>query len=236
MSRGEGWAKLPRAFIAGIANLGDTELRVLLWLIGQREAGNPVEIDRALMQAEIGRSEDQVARTLQSLATAGRITFIPGRPLGRGRGRQRGVATVTAPELVIRPRTHAESKPDNRTRADADSKSLRLRTGAGVGPRTGAGSVLEENKREEQLARLRRSGAHLTRKGESIAEEWTELVEVHGIDAVLGSMAKLPPKDKWPSRVRSALDLIAELPGITERKVTADEARALLGLPSGANP
>ena len=90
-----------------------------------------------------------------------------------------------------------------------------------------------ERQGEETLARLLRSGAHLTRKGESIAEEWLELVAGHGLDAVLGAMAKLPPKDKWPSRVRAALDLITDLPGLAERKVTADEVRALLR-PEGA--
>lgn len=93
-----------------------------------------------------------------------------------------------------------------------------------------------ERQGEEPLLRLRRSGAQMTRGGQSIAGEWTELVDGRGMEAVLGAMAKLPPKDKWPSRVRAALDLLADLPGLAERKVTADEARAALGLPTGANP
>jgi hypothetical protein len=83
----------------------------------------------------------------------------------------------------------------------------------------------------DPLQRLRKSGAHLNRSGESIAQEWQELIDAHDIDAVLVALSKLPPKDKWPSRVRSRLELAADLPGLVE-VTDRDRVLAALGLPA----
>lgn len=83
----------------------------------------------------------------------------------------------------------------------------------------------------DPLQRLRKSGAHLNRSGESITQEWKNLIDTYEIDAVLGALSKLPPRDKWPSRVRSRLELAADLPGLVE-VTDPDLVRAALGFPA----
>lgn len=57
------------------------------------------------------------------------------------------------------------------------------------------------------LASLKKSGAHMTRKGESIAGEWERLLGVYTMDRVKHALSKKAPKDKWPSQVRSYLEV-----------------------------
>lgn len=83
------------------------------------------------------------------------------------------------------------------------------------------------------LVALRSAGAHLKCQGRDISSEWSEIVGSFGLPAVRGALAKLAPKDKWPSRVRERLELAQELPGLAERQASADDIRDALGVPAG---
>lgn len=78
------------------------------------------------------------------------------------------------------------------------------------------------------LASLKKSGAHMTRKGVSIASEWEAMLDMYPLERVKHALSKKAPKDKWPSQVRSILDFEDSGGSLDEKLPTAAEAIELL--------
>lgn len=115
---------------------------------------------------------------------------------------------------------HARAKDHQSRMSSMGQKSANLRSnlGCNVGSNVRSNQAIkpsshQASKPESQeadaspLASLKKSGAHMTRKGESIAGEWERLLGVYPIDRVKHALSKKAPKDKWPSQVRSYLEV-----------------------------
>ena len=78
------------------------------------------------------------------------------------------------------------------------------------------------------LDSLKKSGAHMTRRGESIAGEWEYLLGVYPMDRIKQALAKKAPKDKWPSQVRTILEFEDSGGSLEEIIQTPEETMAFL--------
>ncbi len=84
------------------------------------------------------------------------------------------------------------------------------------------------------LASLKKSGAHMTRKGESITGEWEALLAVYELPRIKSALAKKAPKDKWPSQVRGILEFEDSGGTLDEKIESIEETRAyILSLRNG---
>lgn len=183
------------------------------------------------LAAELGLAERTIQKAARALEAAGLLT------VEHPAGRKCCTYTPANPVHADRVNPVQADGVHNLQPCPARSPTLSSQVANPVQTftRTGLEQVLnrEEASELDTLARLQRSGAHMTRGGSSIAGEWSDLAAAHGVDAVLAALAKLPPKDKWPSRVRARIELAEDLPGLAERPLTADQIRALMGHGAG---